>query len=379
MRYKHFLTILLTCLVSTIYGQENANAFLFIATYTEAKPDVGIYVYEFNTKSGQLKKVYTVDNITNPSFLTLSPNGFFLYACTDTKMPNAGSITAFKIDSLNGKLSLINKQPSGGENPVYLTVHKNNRFVVNGNYTGGNVSVFKTNENGSLNPASQIIQFVDSSINKSRQEKSHIHSTVFSPQGDYIYFPDLGADKIRVFKFDSTNSKPLISANNLLVNAVLGSGPRHFTFHPNGKFAYCIEELSGMVSVYSFRNGQLDSIQRILSYSKTQDSYNSADIHISPDGLFLYASNRSDENTISIFSIDPGNGKLKLEGHQPTFGDHPRNFVIDPTGKFLLVANQLSNNIIVFKRNSRTGLLTKTKNEIKVPRPSCLQIRTYSR
>jgi len=375
---KILLTFLLTCILSSTFGQNNSKIFLFVGTYTEGKPDLGIYVYEFNSKSGQLKLRSNAENIINPSFLTITPNGQFLYACTDTKLPNDGSVTAFKIDSINGKISIINKQSSGGENPVYLTVYKNNKFVVNGNYTEGNVSVFTANEDGSLNPYSQIIQFADSSINRIRQDKAHIHATVFSTKDDFIYLPDLGSDKIRVFKFDSTNSKPLIPVDNYLVNSVLGSGPRHITFHTNGKFAYCIEELSGMISVYSYYNGKLDSLQRIFSYSKIQESYGSSDIHISPDGLFLYASNRwVEENTISIFSIDQTKGLLKLVGHQQTYGDHPRNFTIDPTGEFLLVANQVTDNIVVFKRDLKTGLLTKTENEIKVPRPSCLQMRKY--
>ncbi len=363
-----------------INGQNKSKTYLFVGSYTGGKQDTGIYVYELNSRSGKLKKISTIENITNPSFLTISPNGNFLYACTDTKMANAGSVSAFKIDTINGKITFINKQTSGGENPVYLAVHKDNKFIVNGNYTQGNVSVFATNQNGGLNPFSQIIQFTDSSINKQRQEKAHIHATVFSPNNDFIFLPDLGSDKIRVFKFDPSITQPIIPTNAYLVKTAAGSGPRHFTFHPNSKFAYCIEELSGMVSVYNYNNGTLDSIQKIFSYSKKQGSYASADIHISPDGLFLYSSNRGElENTIAIFSIDQNSGKLSIIGHQNTFGKHPRNFAIDPSGKFLLVANQVSNNIIVFKRNFKTGLLIKTNNDIQVKRPSCLQLRNYNR
>ena len=370
---------LFVCIFFKINGQTNLKTYLFVGSYTGGKPDTGIYVYELNTRSGKLKKISTVDNITNPSFLTISPNGNFLYACTDTKMTNAGSVSAFKIDSINGKLTFINKQTSGSENPVYLTVHKGNKFIVNGNYTQGTISVFTVNPNGSLNPYSQIIQFTDSSINKLRQEKAHIHATVFSPNNDFIILPDLGSDKIRVFKFDSSITKPIVLTNDYTVKTFAGGGPRHFTFHPNSKFAYCIEELSGMVSVYSFSEGKLDSIQKIFSYSKKQGSYASADIHISPDGLFLYSSNRGElENTIAIFSIDQNTGKLSLLGHQNTFGEDPRNFTIDPSGKFLIVANQVSNNIIVFKRNLKSGLLIKTNNDINVKRPSCLQIRNYN-
>lgn len=193
-----------------------------------------------------------------------------------------------------------------------------------------------------------------------------------------FFFPDLGADKIRVFRFNPQDEQPLKPMEQNDFTAVPGSGPRHFTFHPNRRFAYCIEELSGTVSVFHYAEGKLDSIQRIFSYSKWQEEYNSADIHVSPDGLFLYASNRWDhENTISIFSINQDNGTLTLIGHQFTYGDHPRNFTLDPTGHFLIVANQVTNNIVVFKRDLKTGLLSKTGKEIKVPGPSCLQMRKY--
>lgn len=379
MTYKQLFYLLLSSCFFNTHAQNTTKSYLFVGSYTGGKPDTGIYLYELNPKSGQLKKISTVNNITNPSFLTISPNGNYLYACTDTKIPNAGSVSAFLIDSINGKLVFVNKQASGGENPVYLTVHKSNKFIVNGNYTQGNVSVFTANQNGSLNPYSQLIQFKDSSINKTRQDKAHIHATIFLPNNDFIFLPDLGSDKIRIFKFDSSVTKPVILTNDYTVKTFAGSGPRHFTFHPNSKFAYCIEELSGMLSVYSYSNGILDSIQRLFSYSKKQISYASADIHISPDGLFLYTSNRGEkENTIAIFSINPTNGKLNLIGHQQTYGEHPRNFTIDPTGNFLLVANQITNNIVVFKRNLKTGLLIKTNNDIKVKNPSCLQLRNYN-
>lgn len=378
MTSKLLLTILLLVNVSFIFGQNTSKTFLFVGTYTGGIPDSGIYVYEFNSHSGKLKKTFAGENLTNPSFLSISPNGQFLYACTDSKLPKHGNVTAFKIDTIAGKISYINKQSCGGENPVYLTVHKNNKFILNGNYNAGSVSAFTTNKDGSLNPYSQIIHFKDSSVNKNRQEKSHIHAAVFSPNNDYVFSTDLGADKIRVFSFDTLKTAPLLSVDSLLVATIPGCGPRHFTFHPNGKFSYCIEELSGTISVYSYKQGKLESLQRLFSYSKISETYSGADIHLSPDGLFLYASNRdNNENTISIFSVDQVNGKLKLVGHQSTFGKHPRNFVIDPTGNFLLVANVSTNNIVVFARNLKTGLLTKTEHEINIQRPSCLKMVSY--
>lgn len=380
MKTFRFRTIIAFLLVNLHSFSQTNKTYLFVGTYTDDKPDNGIYIYEFDSSTGDLTSVSQGTNITNPSFLTISPNGNYLYACTDTKMPNAGSVSAFRFDSISGSLTFLNKQPSGGENPVYLTTSKNNEFVINANYTAGSVSVFSTNADGSLNPFNQLIPFKGSGNNTRRQEKAHIHAAVFSPNFNYIFFPDLGSDKIRVFKFDPTENQPLKAIEKLDVTAIPGSGPRHFIFHPAKPFAYCIEELSGMVSAFQLENGKLDSIQRIFSYSKLQEDYNSADIHISPDGLFLYASNRWDhENTISIFSIDQTNGTLKLVGHQSTLGDNPRNFVIDPTGNFLIVANQVSNNLIVFKRDRKTGLLTRIGKEITVRNPSCLQMRTYGK
>ena len=377
---RHYLIVLFffSQACSLLYAQGDSRSFLFIGSYTGGKPDQGLYIYTFNTKTGALNEAYVVDQITNPSFITLSPNGKYLYAGADTKMPDTGSVMSFRIDTLSGQLKFLNRQSSGGDNPVYLTVHKNGRYLVNGNYSGGSVSVLPINADGSLKPYSQRIVFEDSSIIKERQEKSHIHATVFSPQYDFIYLPDLGGDKIRIFRFDESLEQPLVYPDKYLVEAVPGSGPRHFTFHPNGRYAYSMEELSGMVSVYAFDDGELDDQQRIFAYSKPCDFYWSADIHVSPDGKFLYASNRrEDENTIAIFSINQTNSQLTLVGHQSTYGDHPRNFTLDPTGNFLLVANMLTNNVVVFKRDVKTGLLKKTKHEIHVPSPSCLVMRTY--
>ncbi len=325
---------------ANLAAQNVSKTLLFIGTYTEGRPDTGIYIYDFNPVSGQLRRLASGENLINPSYLSVSPNGRYLYACTESKLPRHGSITAFQIDSTNGKINFINHQDCGGENPVYLTVDKHNRYLIAGNYTEGNVAAFPLGRDGSVLPLPQIIQFNGSGLNYFRQEKAHIHATVFSPNSDFIYFPDLGADKIRAFQFTADETRPLTEKQEYTVKTPRGGGPRHFVFHPNGKTAYCIEELSGTVGVYSYKNGKLDSLQRIFSYSKRQKDYGSSDIHISPDGSFLYAANRwENENTISIFSIDPNTGRLMLVGHQPTFGDHPRMFVIDPTGNFLLVAN----------------------------------------
>ncbi|MNF28282.1 6-phosphogluconolactonase [compost metagenome] len=200
---------------------------------------------------------------------------------------------------------------------------------------------------------------------------------MFSPNYDFIFLPDLGADKIRSYQFDSLQKQPLQETPFPFTQAVLGSGPRHFVFHPNGKFAYCVEELTGTVSAYKYSNGKLDSFQRITAHSdEFKEGFNSGDIHVSPDGLFLYVSNRGEENNIAIFSIE-NDGILKTVGCQSTYGRTPRIFAVDSQGKFIIVANQSTGNVVVFKRDSVTGLLKKCSTNTKVKNASCVQIKEY--
>jgi 6-phosphogluconolactonase len=220
-----------------------------------------------------------------------------------------------------------------------------------------------------------LIQDSGSSINKERQEKAHVHAAVLSPGDDYLFTPDLGTDKVMIYKFNALSAQPLTPASPAYVKTPAGNGPRHFTFHPGKKFAYLINELSGSVIAYSYNKGKLAEIQEVITHPKEYTGTpGSAEIFTSPDGKFLYASNRGDENTITIFSINSSTGKLKLAGYQSTLGKTPRNFVIDPTGSYLLAANQDTDNIIIFKRNTETGLLKETKEEIHIPKPVCLQM-----
>lgn len=359
------------------FGQTLSYAYLFVGSYTEGKEGYGIHVFKFDESNGTLTQVEEVSGLINVSFLAISPNGKYLYACTEARMNKPGSVSAFSIDSLSGGLEFINKQSTGGRNPVHVTVGKNNEHVFIANYTDAGVCVFKTNPDGSLNPSAELIEFQGSSVIAGRQDESHLHSSYLSHDNRYVFAPDLGADKIRVLTFDKDNL--LTVSEELEVQTAAGSGPRHFTFHPNDQFAYSIEELSGNVSAYTYHRGRLTLIDSYFSYTKQLDTHGAADIHISPDGRFLYASNRmKEENTISIFEINKKKGTLTLIGHQSTYGDHPRSFVIDPTGKFLLLANQNSGSIIVFKRNLKTGLLSKTDTEIMLNLPASLKMRAYS-
>ncbi|MDA6072334.1 lactonase family protein [Flavobacterium sp. AC] len=351
------------------------NTYVFLGSYNRDLAAESIQVYQLDTVKGKLSKVTSAKNTINPSYLTLSPNGKYLYACTDTKTPNAGSVSSFEFNPENKTLTFLNKQSSGGENPVYLSVHKNGKWLVNGNYTEGSVSVHPLLENGKIDSIAQNYQYSDGSINKERQTKSHVHSTVFSPQNDYLFLPDLGADKIRCYRFDENQKQPLLETKVPFTKTDLEAGPRHLTFHPNEKLGYCIEEMSGSISVYQYENGTLKQIQRINTHPEVITSgFESSDIHISPDGKFLYATNRGKENNIAIFSIDE-KGLLKNIGYQSTLGKHPRIFAIDESGKFLVATNVNSGNVVVFKRNSKTGLLKKVGKEVKMENVSCVQIK----
>lgn len=344
------------------------NHYLFIGTYTKGKSE-GIYVYKMNTKTGDVSFVSKA-KAANPSYLDLSPDEKFVYAVNEDAN-DKGSVSVFAFDKSNGSLKFLDKQTSGGDHPCYVAVNKTGKWVAVANYTGGSFSTLPIMANGMLGTPTTV-QHKGSSVNKERQEKPHVHSTVFSPDDKYLFVPDLGIDKVMIYSFNAGSGKPE-PAPVPFVATTAGNGPRHFTFHPNGKLAYLIAEMGGAVSAYKYNDGKLTLIQQISSYPADFTGKKwSADIHISPDGKFLYASNRTPSNTIAIFSIDKS-GKLKPVGYESTKGDVPRNFTIDPTGNFLLAANQETDNIVIFRRDKKTGLLTDTGKRIEVGNPVCLK------
>jgi 6-phosphogluconolactonase len=349
---------------------------VFIGSFNWDKTTEGIYVYELDTINGILTKITSFTGIANPSFLTVSPNGRYIYSCTESKTPKAGSVSSFEFNYLNKSLTFLNSQPSEGENPVYVSIHKNGKWLLDANYTESSVSVYPLAEDGKIKTIVQNIQFKEGSINKQRQDRSHIHAVVFSPSFGQVFLPDLGADKIRCYQFDTLKKEPLQPLPIPAINVIAGSGPRHFTFHPNGKFAYCIDELSGTIDGYTYID-TLHQFQRVDTHSSDfKSGFENADIHISPDGKFLYASNRGKENNIAIFSITV-DGTLGSMGYQSTWGEHPRIFAIDPSGKFLIVANVSSDNIQIFRRDKETGALHKTGKEVSIKAPSCVQFKIY--
>ena len=267
---------------------------------------------------------------------------------------------------------------SGGDDPCFIDVDSIGRNIVVANYSGGNLSVFKTNADGSLQPAAQTIDHQGYSSNVVRQSKPHVHCTVFSPDGKYVFSNDLGTDKIYQYQFNAEKSQPLNEDEVVTTDVEDGSGPRHIAFHPNKKYAYVINELSGKVKVFQYDDGKLNEIQTIESDNTGgKDDKGSADIHITPNGQYLYTTNRAKANDIAIYRVQ-SNGTLVLIGHQSALGIHPRNFVIDPTGKYLLVANRDTNNIVVFTIIKATGFLEPNGQVIQVEKPVCLKFTSLN-
>ena len=371
MKLKYFLSALQLLIASITTAQ--LQHYLITGTYTSGKSE-GIYVYKFNSSNGSAEAISHI-KISNPSFVAVSPNEEFVYSVQEDAAKNGkgGEITAFSFNKQTGILSYINQQLTGGDHPCYVSVDKTGKWVVAGNYSSGSLSVLPVQANGGLGTATTIIQHKGSGPNKTRQNSPHVHCTLFSADNRFLFVTDLGIDKIMIYAFNETTGT-LTPAKQPFFQVSGGAGPRHLAFHPSGKYAYLIEELTGTVVVFKYKNGKLTFIQRI-SNMPAGDTSNaaSADIHVSPDGNFLYASNRGDANTIGIFSINSKNGKLFFVAHQSTLGKTPRNFNLDPSGNFLLVANQNSDEIVIFKRDTKTGLLTDTQNRLKTGKPVCLK------
>jgi 6-phosphogluconolactonase len=366
MRLFSFILFLL--IATTTVAQK--NYYLLVGTYTRGR-STGIHVYDFNKKDGSVKIIDSVQT-PNPSYLAVAPNQKFVYAVSETQRGNfSGKIRAFSFDNKTGKLNFINEEPSVGDNPCYIIVDKTGKWVVDANYTSGTLSVLPIKADGSLGEAVSSVQHYGHGTNPQRQEGPHVHSTVLSPDNKYLFVQDLGIDKIIEYSF---NDKTGAIAAKDSVKLKDGSGPRHFTFHPNGKWAYLVQEMGGTVTAFNYQKGKLNSIQTISSLpSNFNKFFTNADIHVSSNGKFLYTSTRDSANIITIFRIDQKTGKLSIVGHQSVLGKTPRNFNFDPSGNYLLVANQNSDNVVIFKVNHQTGLLTDTGNRIDVGNPVCIK------
>jgi len=349
---------------------------VYAGTYTTGKSE-GIYLYRLNVASGELKHVATTRGVVNPSFLALAPSRRYLYAVNeveDFEGKKTGAVSAFGIDQGTGELRLLNQKPSLGADPCYVDVDAGERFVLIANYTGGNVTVFPVQRDGSLGDATDMKQGKGSSVNRERQEGPHAHCIVLDPTNRFAYSCDLGTDKVMIFRFDARNGK-LLPSEPPWVPVKPGAGPRHMAFHPSGKYVFVLNELHSTVTAFvrDPGKGSLRELQTLTTLPKDFTGTNtSADVHVSPDGRFVYCSNRG-HDSIAIFAFDPRHRGLATVGHESSRGMTPRNFAINPAGEFLLVANQKSDNIVVFRLDQKTGRLNSTGHVIEVPSPVCLK------
>ena len=321
---------------------------LIIGTYT-AKESRGIYRCDFDTSTGELSQPQLIVEVDNPSFMALSDGRDYLYAVSEGGNNQTSALNAYRYDAEKVELELINRQPTLGASPCYVALddHK----AITANYTGGSYSIMPINPDGSLSAATPHPIKVEG-------RRSHVHGIFPHAKSKSIFITDLGCDLVR----------QIDRAGNIISETPLkrGSGPRHLTFSKRGDKAYVLNELSGTVCVLDISNGKPRLLQEIASDSVGGGG--SADIHLSPDGGFLYASNRLKADGISVFSVDRRTGLLEKVGYTTT-GIHPRNFTLSPDGGFVIVAERDSNRIEVFRRNSRTGLLTPTpyKAELSMP------------
>lgn len=374
---KDKLTLFLFLIFSSAMAQSTTKDIVYAGTFSE-RDSKGIYVFEFDRIAQTLTEVQTVSGRESPTYLEVHPSGKFLYAVYREKPENEGTIAAFKID-VAGKLTKINEQ-SVGKNPCHISIDPRGKLLFVSNYASGNLIVYSINHDGSLSPSTHNFQYKGSSIHKERQKEPHTHSGISSLKGDFLYVSDLGIDKIMIYEIDTKGN--LYPAKTPLIETPPGTGPRHSVVHPNGNYFFSNEELTSSVASYKIdqRTGALQFVERVTMLSKdtTAEGNAAADIHLSPDGKFLYASNRGQDNLV-VYRVDADNGKLSYVEHAKAEGKHPRSFMIDDEGEFIFVANRFTDSITLFRRDLSSGRLVFTGKKFAVPGVVCVKQLTSTR
>ena len=379
-----FALLFVTTFASAAPATNKGKYIFFVGTYTEqGSQSKGIYSYNYEADTGKVTPLGLAAETTNPSWVTISPNGRFLYAVNEVsnyQRPNSGGLSAFSIDRdkddrPTGKLTFLNELLTQGADPCYVTVDKTGKYAVVANYTGGSLVVFRIRNNGSLEGVSAFMEHQGHGPNLERQRSAHVHSVDLSPDNRFLYVDDLGIDGLLVYKFDG--SKGVLAANNSKYATLdPGAGPRHFALHPSGKFAYVVSEMQGTVTAFA-NDPATGTLQRLQTISTLPAGFRGeiedAEIEVHPSGKFLYASNRGSGNSIAVFTIDAEKGTLTPVEYTSTQGKTPRSFEIDPTGTLLFAANQQSNNIVVFKIDRKTGRLAPTGQVLDVASPVCVK------
>ena len=355
---KHIIMTLLSILA--------AGYWLLIGSFSDQKSE-GLSVFDYEPQSGETTHVSGLTGIPNPSFLCVSADRRHVYAVAENNDETSGAC-AMRFDPARGTLHHINRQQAYGGSPAFIAIAPDGSTLVTANYFGGNLTSFALKPDGAIQPG-QVFQFEGSSVNPKRQTKPYLHSVYFTPDGKYMWCNDLGTDNIRAFPLSSSGT-PLI-ADSLLVSHFIrpGLGPRHLCFASDGETAYVLGELSGEVCRLRYLSDGSIRVYQVLQ-ADSLGAGGSADIHLSPDGKFLYTSHRLQGDGLSIIRI-LDDGTMQKIAYQPT-GAHPRNFAISPDGRYVLVACRDTDEVELYARNQQTGLLTDTGRRIPYHNPSCL-------
>ncbi len=361
--------------------ENNQDYYVYVGTYTHGESE-GIYVYRMDGETGSLEYSSKITGVVNPSFLDIHPSGRYLFSVNEIgefEGKASGAVTAFYIHGSTGEISFLNQQATGGGAPCHVSVDATGKYLLVANYGGGSVAAFPIGKDGRLAEASSFVQHQGSSVNPGRQSEPHAHAIMIDPDNRYAFAPDLGLDKILIYQLDLDNGK--LNANTQPWARVHpGAGPRHLDFHPNGKYAYVINEIDSTFTAFRYdaNTGSLSEIQSISTLPEDFDgTSHCADVHVHPSGKFLYGSNRG-HDSIVICEIDQETGMLSYLGCESTRGQAPRNFGLNPEGTFLLAANQQTSNIVTFAVNPDSGELTETGNVAEVPNPVCLKMLACS-
>ncbi|WP_338580628.1 lactonase family protein [Pseudomonas sp. MAG733B] len=357
---------------------------LLVGSYTAGQSQ-GIYRLNFDSAAGQINaKPLQVIKSENPSWLTLSKDQRQLFVVNENgpgQTDPVGRVSSYAIDPKTHELTLINQVQSLGNEPTHSSLSLDASYLFVSNYSvaedpGGTLAVLPIGADGALKPVVQMSSHPASRVNPERQMSAHVHSTVPSPDGKFVFSNDLGADKVFVYRFDpkANPDLPLTPATSAFVQLPPGSGPRHLLFSADGKHAWLTMEMSAQVAVFDYRDGKLEQTQMVeLAAGQPVSDKAAAALHTSADGKFLYVSNRGTANQLLVFAIDPATGHLKELQRRAVEGDHPREFSLDPSGKFVLIANQKSNQIVVVERDAKAGLLGKTVQKLTMDAPSDLK------
>jgi 6-phosphogluconolactonase len=372
------IVIAFAAAIGSIGALAQSQTLVYFGTYTGPKTkSQGIYVSRLNLATGELSAPTLAAETENPSFLAVHPTQNFLYAVGEIgnyEGTTSGSVSAYAIDRASGLLKLLNRQSSAGGGPAHISADPKGRTVLVANYGGGSVAVLPLEPSGALKAASSVDQHTGSSVNPQRQKGPHAHSIKLDPSGRRAYSADLGIDKVLIYAYDGDKGTIAPNAPPFAPLAP-GAGPRHLAFHPNGRFAYVINEILVNVTAFAVdpKQGGLTELQTISTLpdgQAMQPSFSTAEVQVHPSGRFLYGSNRG-HDSITVFAIDQATGKLSFVQNEPTQGSTPRGFGIDPTGAFLIAGNQRSDSVVVFRIDQKSGRLTPGA-KLEVASPVCV-------